>query len=47
MAFWVTPWTTLRFEDWYVTIVGAVGVFINFFNGGAVDPILAIGHGGR
>jgi len=36
----------LRFEDWYVTIVGAAGVFINFFNEGAVDSILETGHGG-
>ena len=46
VAFWVTPGTTLRFGDCRVTIVGAEGVLINFFNEGAVDPILETRHDG-
>ena len=44
--FWVVPWAVLRFEDWYVTIVGAAWVFISFFSVGVVDPIFEAGHGG-
>ena len=43
-VFWVVPWAALHFEDWYVT--EAAWVFISFFSGGAVNPILEAGHGG-
>ena len=45
-VFWVVPWATMRFENWYVTIVEEAWVFINFFSVGAVDLILDAGHGG-
>jgi len=46
VVFWVVPWTALRFEDWYITIVEAAWVFINFFSEGAIDPILETRHDG-
>ena len=46
VVFYVTPLAALHLEDWYVSIAGAVGVFISFFRMGVVDHILEVGHGG-